>query len=81
MKQQREPETADSDSLFKFASISKLYITAAKTMLAADRTLALNGTLDEFLPDVSPRIENAADVTLRMLIQHRSGMPDCLLVE
>jgi CubicO group peptidase (beta-lactamase class C family) len=69
-------EPADPDSLFKIASISKLYIAAATTMLVADGTLSLDGTLNDFLPGVSPRIENAADITLRMLIQHRSGIPD-----
>jgi CubicO group peptidase (beta-lactamase class C family) len=69
-------EPADPGSLFKIASISKLYIAAATTMLVADGTLSLDETLDDFLPGVAPRIENAAEITLRMLIQHRSGIPD-----
>ena len=67
---------ADPNSLFKIASISKLYIAAATTMLVADGTLSLDDTLEDYLPAVAPRIENADEITLRMLIQHRSGIPD-----
>lgn len=67
---------ADPGSLFKIASISKLYVAAAATMLVADGTLSLDDTLADYLPDVAPRIEYSSEITLRMLIQHRSGIPD-----
>ncbi len=67
---------ADPGALFKIASISKLYVAAATTMLVADGALSLDGTLEEYLPEVAPRIENASEITLRMLLQHRSGIPD-----
>jgi len=67
---------ANPDALFKIASISKLYVAAAATMLVADKVLSLDGTLEDYLPDVAPRIEYASTITLRMLIQHRSGIPD-----
>ncbi|MFQ3229930.1 serine hydrolase domain-containing protein [Reinekea sp.] len=63
-------------SLFKIASISKLYVAAATTMLVANKSLSLDGTLKGYLPDVAHRIENSSDITLRMLLQHRSGIPD-----
>ncbi len=67
---------ANPDSLFKIASISKLYVAAAATMLVADGTLSLDGTLKEYLPEVAPRIEHSSRITLRMLLQHRSGVPE-----
>lgn len=67
---------ANPDALFKIASISKLYVAAAATMLVADGTLSLDGTIEDYLPEVAPRIEHASTITLRMLIQHRSGIPD-----
>src|SRR5690606_26816345 len=67
---------ADPGSLFKIASISKLYVAAAATMLVADGTLSLRGTLADYLPDVALRIEYSSEITLRMLLQHRSGIPD-----
>jgi CubicO group peptidase (beta-lactamase class C family) len=67
---------AEPDALFKIASISKLYVAAATTMLVADGTLSLNGTLEDYLPEVASRIKYSSAITLKMLLQHRSGIPD-----
>lgn len=69
---------ADPHALFKIASISKLYIAAATTKLVADKRLSLNDTLSILVPEVVGRIENADKITLRMLLRHRSGIPDFL---
>ena len=71
-----EQVPADPQALFKIASISKLYIAAATTMLVNDGTLSLDGTLADYLPDMVGRIENADRITLRMMLQHRSGIPN-----
>lgn len=67
---------ADPDALFKIASISKLYVAAATSMLVAESVLSLDDTLADTLPEVAPRIQYASTITLRMLLQHRSGIPD-----
>lgn len=67
---------ADAHALFKIASISKLYIAAATTMLISNKKLALEDTLTGYFPELAGRIENANQITLRMLLQHRSGIPD-----
>lgn len=67
---------ADAHALFKIGSISKLYIAAATTMLISDKKLALEDTLTGYFPELASRIENANRITLRMLLQHRSGIPD-----
>jgi len=67
---------ADAHALFKIASISKLYIAAATTMLISDSKLALEDTLTGYFPGLAGRIEYANQITLRMLLQHRSGIPD-----
>lgn len=67
---------ADAQALFKIGSISKLYIAAASTMLVSDKKLALEDTLTAYFPELAGRIENANKITLRMLLQHRSGIPD-----
>lgn len=69
---------ADPHALFKIASISKLYIAAATTKLVADQRLSLDNTLATLIPEVAGRIEYADKITLRMLLQHRSGIPDFL---
>lgn len=67
---------ARADDLFKIASVSKMYIAAATAkFIAADR-LSLEDTLAHLLPHVVGRVEYADQITVRMLLQHRSGIPD-----
>ncbi len=66
----------DTQSLFKIASISKLYITAATVKLIVNQSLSLDQTLAELMPELKDRIENADEISLRMLLQHRSGIPN-----
>jgi CubicO group peptidase (beta-lactamase class C family) len=67
---------ADPHSLFKIASISKLYIAAAATKLVADNKLALSAKLSDLLPEVEDRIDYADEITLELMLQHRSGIRD-----
>lgn len=67
---------ADPHALFKIASISKLYIAATTTLLIADEKLSLDKTLAEYIPEVTSRIEFADQITLRMILKHRSGIMD-----
>jgi D-alanyl-D-alanine carboxypeptidase len=67
---------ADPNSLFKIASISKLYVAVAITRLAKNKRLHFDETLADYFPDLVGRIENAESITLKMMIQHRSGIPN-----
>jgi len=67
---------ADPHSLFKIASISKLYVAAATAKLVSAGRLSLDDTLASLFPELNGRIEYADQITLRMLLQHRSGIPD-----
>ncbi len=67
---------ADPQALFKIASISKLYIAAATAKLVNDGSLSLDDTLADYLPELVGRIEYADQITLRMMLQHRSGIPN-----
>ena len=67
---------ADPDALFKIASISKLYIAAAAAKLVHRGQLSLDDTLASKMPGLAGRVEGAESITLRMLLQHRSGIPD-----
>jgi CubicO group peptidase (beta-lactamase class C family) len=67
---------ADPQALFKIASISKLYIAVATAKLVYDKRLSLDRTLADYLPELAGRIENAERVTLRLMLQHRSGIPN-----
>ena len=67
---------ANPKALFKIASIGKLYNAAAVAKLVANGTLVLDQTLGHYLPSLVGRIEHADEITLRMLVQHRSGIPN-----
>ena len=67
---------ADPHALFKIASISKLYDAVAITKLVKDKRLDLDATLADYFPELVGRIENADRITLRMMVQHRSGIPN-----
>jgi CubicO group peptidase (beta-lactamase class C family) len=67
---------ANPKALFKIASISKLYNAVAITKLVHDKRLSLDKTIADYFPELIGRIENAEVITLRMLVQHRSGIPN-----
>lgn len=67
---------AKPNALFKIASISKLYDAVAVTKLVGDGRLSLDKTIADYLPELVGRIENAEQITLRLMIQHRSGIPN-----
>jgi CubicO group peptidase (beta-lactamase class C family) len=67
---------ADPHSLFKIASIGKLYDAVAITKLVSNKQLSLDKTLADYFPQFAGRIENADKITLRMMVQHRSGIPN-----
>ncbi len=63
-------------ALFKIASITKLYIAVATTKLIKEGRLSLDKTVAEYFPELAGRIENSNKITLRMMVQHRSGIPN-----
>jgi CubicO group peptidase (beta-lactamase class C family) len=75
-KDRQKKIPADPNSLFKIASISKLYTAVAATKLVKEKRLSFDKTLADYLPELKDRIENAEEITFRMMIQHRSGIPN-----
>lgn len=73
-KEKRIP--ADPHALFKIASISKLYEAVAITKLVHAGRLSLDSTLAYYMPELVGRIEYADKMTLRMMVEHRSGIPN-----
>lgn len=63
-------------ALFKIASINKLYVAVATAKLVKEGRLSLDKTLADYFPELVGRIENADKITLRMMLQHRSGIPN-----
>lgn len=75
-KNREDKIPADPNALFKIASVSKLYNAVAVAKLVQDGRLSLDKSLSEYLPELKGRIEYADKITLRMLVQHRSGIPN-----
>lgn len=67
---------ADPHAIFKIASITKLYVAVATAKLVKEGRLSLDKTLAYYFPELEDRIENADRITLRMMVQHRSGIPN-----
>lgn len=63
-------------ALFKIASITKLYVAVATVKLVKAGRLSLDKTLAEYFPELADRIEYSDKITLRMMLQHRSGIPN-----
>ncbi len=63
-------------ALFKIASISKLYVAVATAKLVKDGRLSLDKTLAYYFPELIGRIENSDKITLKLMLQHRSGIPN-----
>jgi CubicO group peptidase (beta-lactamase class C family) len=75
-KNREDKIPADPHALFKIASISKLYIAAAAAKMVHEERLSLDKTLAEYLPELTERIAHAEKITLRMMLKHRSGIPN-----
>ncbi|CAM4000935.1 serine hydrolase domain-containing protein [Flavobacterium jumunjinense] len=75
-KDRKKKIPTDPNALFKIGSITKLYVAVAVTKLVSNKQLSLDKTLAEYLPELKGRIENADKITLRMMVQHRSGIPN-----
>ena len=67
---------ADPHALFKIASITKLYVAVATAKLVKDERLSLDKTLADYFPELIGRIENSDKISLRLMLQHRSGIPN-----
>jgi D-alanyl-D-alanine carboxypeptidase len=67
---------ADPKALFKIASIGKLYVAVAVAKLTNDKRLSLDKTLADYFPELIGRIDNADKITLKLMVQHRSGIPN-----
>ena len=61
---------ADPKSLFKIASISKLYTALAATKLVKEKRLSFDKSLTVYLPELKGRIENVEEITLKMMVKY-----------
>ncbi|SHO64409.1 CubicO group peptidase, beta-lactamase class C family [Pseudoxanthobacter soli DSM 19599] len=65
-----------ADTLFRLASVTKPFVTAATLALAERGVLGLDDPVTRFLPDFRPRLADgrAPVITLRHLLTHTAGL-------
>lgn len=64
------------NSLFRLASLSKLYTSCAAIRLAARGVLRLDAAVSDYLPYFTPRLADGSQraITLRQLLTHTAGL-------
>ena len=67
-----------ADTIFEAGSVSKQFTAMAVLLLAKDGKLSLDDPVRRFIPELP---EIAADVTIRQMLQHTSGLRDWGSVE
>ena len=81
LKNKETGEPADPQALVKIGSIHKLYIATSVAKLVGNGSMSLEDTLADHMPELLGRIEYADEITIRMMVQHRSGIPDFIYSE
>lgn len=66
----------ESNTQFRIASITKVFISTLIIQMCEERKLSLTDRLIEVLPEVGEHIPNADKITVRQLLGHLSGMTD-----
>ncbi|MEI6284948.1 MAG: serine hydrolase domain-containing protein [Bacillota bacterium] len=66
---------ADTNTQFNIGSISKVFTAAAILQLCEQGKVKLDSAVTEYLPEFSMRDQRYRQITVRMLLNHTSGMP------
>lgn len=62
-------------TLFNIGSISKVYVSAAILLLVDDGKVSLDNPVTEYLPEFKMADDRYKKITVRMLLNHQSGLP------
>lgn len=65
---------ATTDSLYGIASISKMFTTVAVQKLVEERKIDLDQPVVTYIPEFKMKDERYKDITVRMLLNHSSGL-------
>ena len=67
-------ESVSRERIYSVASISKVYSTAAVMQLVDEGKVDLDAPVTRYIPDFTMADERYKDITVRMLMNHTSGM-------
>ena len=65
---------APKEKIYGIGSVSKVYVTTAVMQLAEDGKVNLDATLTDYIPDFRMADERYKEITVRMLMNHTSGI-------
>lgn len=63
------------DDLYNVGSVSKIYVTVAVMKLVQEGRISLDEPVRRYLPDWRLADERCGEITVRMLLNHSSGIP------
>jgi CubicO group peptidase (beta-lactamase class C family) len=63
------------DTLFEIGSVTKVFTATALAKLEQESILSLNNTVSRYVPDTQRLAGEKAQITLRNLVTHTSGLP------
>ncbi|AFZ33404.1 Serine-type D-Ala-D-Ala carboxypeptidase (plasmid) [Gloeocapsa sp. PCC 7428] len=70
-----------SSDRFQIGSITKTFVATTVLQLLEENQLSLEATLNQYLPsEIVSKISDSANITIRQLLNHTSGIPDYLSV-
>jgi CubicO group peptidase (beta-lactamase class C family) len=69
-------DLVSENTIFHTASISKLFTALAIMKLQESNALAIDDRLIEVVPELNYSDERIADITIKSLLNHTSGLPD-----
>jgi len=65
----------DKNTLFNIGSVSKMFAAASIMLLVDEGKVALDNPVTNYLPEFTMADERYQDITVRMLLNHSSGLP------
>lgn len=68
-------QPAAPDTTYHIGSVSKIFVTAALMALVDDGKVDLDAPVTRYVPEFRLRGPGYGDITVRMLLNHQSGMP------
>lgn len=69
----------DTHTQYNIGSVSKVFTAAAIMQLVEDGKLELDKPVVDYLPDFTMKDSRYRDITVRMLLNHSSGLPGTML--
>jgi CubicO group peptidase (beta-lactamase class C family) len=66
---------ADTNTMFNIGSVSKVYVAAAIMLLVDDGLVSLDKPVTDYLPEFTMADSRYKAITVRMLLNHTSGLP------